>query len=223
MTAEPANPLSRDLLLPTASVLAEALADDPAYAFVFPDATRRRASLERFFSLHLSNHVPHGCTFVRGPCEVDAEGPVTATVTVRPPGGIKVSKVRQARSIAQFTLGAGPAALRRLLRIARIYEALERSAAGGKPYVHVHMMAVAPRLQGRGIGAALLSEALGRCASAQAPVVLTTHKAANVRFYERAGFRVAEEHRIAPGGRDYTVWAMRRDARPLSAQPTARI
>jgi predicted N-acetyltransferase YhbS len=74
------------------------------------------------------------------------------------------------------------------------------------------MMAVAPELQGKGIGGALLESVLRRAARDPAPIVLTTHKAINVRFYQRAGFRVTHEERVAPAGAaPYAVWCMRRD------------
>ena len=102
--------------------------------------------------------------------------------------------------------------IRRLLALKSVYEALEQRCAGGQPYWHVHMMAVLPELQGKGVGSALLDAALAPCARTPAPIVLTTHQAINVRFYLRAGFRVTHEERAAPAGSaPYTVWCMRRD------------
>ena len=76
-----------------------------------------------------------------------------------------------------------------------------------------HMMAVRPELQGKGVGGALLRDALRVCARTAAPIVLTTHKAINVRFYLREGFFVTHEEQVSPAGAaPYTVWCMRRDA-----------
>ncbi len=44
------------------------------------------------------------------------------------------------------------------------------------------------------------------------PVYLETFTLPNVRFYERRGYRVIDEHQMATG--PYTVWAMRRDPQP---------
>jgi len=204
----PTERLGRGRLAHAAALLAESLFDDPAYAFVFPDARTRRVGLERFFRLHLGNHLLHRCTFVD-----DTEDlPVAATVTLRPPGGIRVTRLAQLTAASKFVAAVGPGPLKRLLQIARLYEELERAAAGGRPYWHVHMMAVAPSRRGRGVGRALLERALDTRAGATEPVVLTTHKPLNVRFYERAGFRVVAEQRVAPDRRQgHPVWSMRRD------------
>jgi ribosomal protein S18 acetylase RimI-like enzyme len=137
---------------------------------------------------------------------------VQATVTLRPPGGIRVSGAALLRALAPFALEYGPGVIRRMLDVKRVYEALERRAAEGRPYWHVHMMAVHPELQGKGLGGRLLEEVLAGAVHGPERIVLTTHKAVNVRFYQRAGFRVTQEDSVSPAGAmPYVVWCMRRD------------
>jgi GNAT superfamily N-acetyltransferase len=201
-------PLERAQVPSAARLLARALFDDPAYAAILPDAGTREARLERFFEGHLANHVPHRCSYA----DADGDG-VRATVTVRPPGGLRVPGLRLAAGLARLALAYGTGVVRRTLAVRDVYDALERRCAGGAPYWHVHMMAVRPELQGKGVGGALLRDALRTCARTAAPIVLTTHKAINVRFYLREGFFVTHEEQVSPAGASpYTVWCMRRDA-----------
>jgi GNAT superfamily N-acetyltransferase len=213
-------PLESAQVEAAARLLARALHGDPAYAAVFPDAAARGAGLERFFAGHLANHVPWHCSFAH----VAEAGGLLGTVTVRPPGGIRVPAARLARGLASLALAVGPGVIRRLLALKNTYEALERRCAGDQPYWHVHMMAVQPELQGKGLGSALLGDALRSTRREPAPIVLTTHEAINVRFYLRAGFRVTHEERAAPAGATpYTVWCMRRDpARASGFEPPGR-
>jgi GNAT superfamily N-acetyltransferase len=196
-----------------ASLLARALFDDRAYAVLFPDEATRPAGLERFFRGHLANHVPSRCSFVH----VADDGGVLATVTLRPPGGVRIPAARLARGLASLALAYGVGMVRRVLAVKDVYEELERRSAGGVPYWHVHMMGVQPELQGKGIGGVLLDAALAPCARTPAPIVLTTHKPINVRFYQRAGFRVTHEEQVSPAGvAAYTVWCMRRDPQAVA-------
>ena len=191
-----------------AGLLAAALHDDPAYAFVFPSGSKPGAR-EEFFCRHLSNHVPHQCAFVRA----GTRGEVDATVTLRPPGGVPLSRFTKLRAFVPFGFAHGFDVLRRLSQIQDAYEAFERRASSG-PYWHVHMMGVRPELQGKGIGGALLDDVLATTRGSREPIVLTTHKEINVRFYQRAGFDVAFEELLPlPASQPYRIWCMRREPR----------
>jgi GNAT superfamily N-acetyltransferase len=175
---------------------------------IFPREATRPARQALFHRRHLANHVPHGCSFVH----VADDGGVLATVTVRPPGGIRVPPMALLRGLLALALASGPGVIRRLLRVGNMYEE-PSGAVRGLPYWHVHMMGAAG-VQGKGIGSQVLDDALKSTARVPAPIVLTTHKPINLRFYERAGFRVThEEHVALAGAAPYTVWCMRRDPR----------
>ena len=199
----------RDQAAEAARLLAESLHDDPAYAFLFPSGSRP-GTLEEFFRRHLSNHVPHRCAFVRA----GTRGDVEATVTLRPPGGVPISRFTMWRAFIPFAFAHGFDVLGRLSQLQHHYEALERRAATGPRYWHVHMMGVRPDLQGKGIGGALLDDVLATTQDSALPIVLTTHKEINVRFYRRAGFEVAFEEDVPlPASRPYRVWCMSRAPR----------
>lgn len=189
-----------------AQILARAMNDDPAYGYLFPDERTRDAALSDFFRGHLRNHVPHRCSHLR----IGADGRVEATVTIRPPGGIPLTIPLLARSLLPFAFARGWTAVRRLFALKEAYEALEARVGEGQLYEHVHMMAVRPDLQGRGIGAALLADALS-AVTRKHPLVLTTHRRRNVHFYERAGFGTVIETEVhLPEGEPYPVYGMRR-------------
>jgi ribosomal protein S18 acetylase RimI-like enzyme len=194
-----------------AQLLSVALHDDPAYAHIFPDAGKRRAQLQRFFHRYVGAHVAFGCTFAL----LDGNGALQGTLTLRPPGGIHLSAPRRVGMLARLAASHGPAALGRMQTIGDLYAGLERATANGAPHFHVHMMAVQPELQGRGLGSGLLREVLEPTrARADLPVVLTTHKQINVTFYRRAGFEVVDERSLRPGKDEFAVWCMRRGPQP---------
>ena len=89
--------------------------------------------------------------------------------------------------------------------------AVETPRAGEPGDWRVETIAVDPAAQGGGVGAALLRAAADAVAGrdAAAGLALETSDPRNVRFYERWGFRVTAEARVAGGPR---VWAMRRGA-----------
>jgi ribosomal protein S18 acetylase RimI-like enzyme len=192
----------------TADLLARALDDDPAYRFLFPREGGRYAGLRAFFRGNLMTHLPFGCTFV-----AHEAGTICATVTLRPPEGFRVTALAMIRSgLLSFAVAHGRRTVGRVLALKRVYDDLESAAAGRTPHWHIHMMAVDPRRQGRGVGSQLLADVLARTAAddgARRPIVLTTHKPQNVTFYRRSGFEVVGERDVALGA-PYRVWSMRR-------------
>ena len=76
-----------------------------------------------------------------------------------------------------------------------------------EPLWHLDSVAVAPGLQGRGIGSALIEFRLEQARGAA--MVLETGTPRNVPLYERLGFHVVDEADSPEGGPH--VWFMRRD------------
>ena len=211
------RPLSAARIPQVARLLAAAFDDDPVYGFLFPDPETRRRGLEDFFTRNLGTHLPHRCTYVLTHRERTDE--VLATVTVRPPAGVPISLLTMLRrGLLPYAIDHGLDAVRRMLLAKKLYDGLERELSRDEPHFDIHLMAVAPEHQGRGLGARLLHQALEQAAreagakSAQVPVVLTTHKERNVTFYRRAGFELAYERWLEPRPdiQAYRVWGMRR-------------
>jgi GNAT superfamily N-acetyltransferase len=193
-----------------AAILADAMDDDPAYRYLMPNGVTRTEGLRDYFARSLQTYLPHRCTYVT----LDA-GSASGTVTLRPPGGIEISTLTMIRrGLLPFAATRGIAAVRRLFALKDAYDRIEARLSGGRPHWYVHMMAIDPRKQGRGMGTALLSNVLAATAGAHGaryPVLLTTHKERNVVFYQRAGFEVTELCELAlDGSVRYSVWGMRR-------------
>ncbi|HWB39703.1 MAG TPA: GNAT family N-acetyltransferase [Gemmatimonadales bacterium] len=70
-----------------------------------------------------------------------------------------------------------------------------------EPNIHVNMLGVPPRFQGRGLGRLLLERvhAMSREHPDSRGVSLTTESAGNVMFYQRLGYRIVGHARIGPG------------------------
>jgi ribosomal protein S18 acetylase RimI-like enzyme len=78
-----------------------------------------------------------------------------------------------------------------------------------EPLWHLDSVAVAPGLQGRGIGSALIEFGLEQARESGTATILETGTQRNVPLYERLGFHVVEEADAPEGGPH--VWFMRRD------------
>jgi GNAT superfamily N-acetyltransferase len=199
----------------TSALLAAAMDDDPAYRFLFPRPSERRRGLEDFFAGNLGTHLPYRCTHVA------VVGPeIVATLTMRPPDGFSISMLTMVRrGLLPFAFAHGRRAVQRLLALKAKYEAIEARIARGERHWFVHMMAVDPARQGRGLGSRLLERILettvdARTTRGASPAVLTTHNKRNVVFYERAGFEVEGVEDVSMmGDEPYRVWRMRRPQR----------
>ena len=211
----PAQRLLLDSHLPAvANLLAHAMVDDPAYAYLMPDLATRHRGLADYFARSLRTYVPHRCTYLALDDNV-----ACGTVTVRPPGGIHISTLTMIRrGLLPFAREHGVGAVRRLFALKDVYDGIEARLSQGQPHWYVHMMAVDPSKQGHGMGSALLASALAATADARGtaplPVLLTTHNERNVAFYCRTGFEVIHEQDVSlDGAAPYRVWGMRRARR----------
>jgi GNAT superfamily N-acetyltransferase len=79
------------------------------------------------------------------------------------------------------------------------------------PHWYLSLLVTDPSAQGRGIGTRLLAPVLERCDEEGHFAYLETQKEANVAWYARAGFEVADVVRLRGTP---PVWLLRRDPRP---------
>ncbi|WDV56690.1 GNAT family N-acetyltransferase [Streptomyces coeruleorubidus] len=80
-----------------------------------------------------------------------------------------------------------------------------------EPGRFLETVAAAPEAQGKGLGNAVLVPGIQEAERAGCPVFLETSSDANVRFYERLGFKVTADVQLPDNGP--RTWCMRRNPR----------
>jgi GNAT superfamily N-acetyltransferase len=181
-----------------ARLLAASFAADPVMSWIARPGPKRAGGLERFFFWLLNvRAIPFGEVWMaNGVAAVWLPPNVPATA-----GGL----MDQLRLLPMFLRMCG---VPRLLRGQAMADAMEKHHPHD-PHYYLAFIAVAPRLQGLGLGSAMLSATLERIDSAGASAYLENSNPKNARLYERAGF-VARGN-IAPKGAPPLI-SMWRDA-----------
>ncbi len=172
-----------------ARLLSAAFLTDPVIDWIARPGPKRAGGLERFFFwLLTARAIPFGETWIAhsgGAAAVWLPPEVPATA-----GGF----VEQMRLLPMFMRLCG---LPRVLRGQRVAAAMEKHHPAA-PHFYLTFIAVAPRLQGLGLGSAILAASLARIDAMGAAAYLENSNSKNTRFYRRAGF-IARGN-IAPVG-----------------------
>ncbi|ORY32081.1 hypothetical protein BCR39DRAFT_524094 [Naematelia encephala] len=77
--------------------------------------------------------------------------------------------------------------------------------------IWVNLLAVSPRVQGKGLGKALINVLVEEARREQVPLILGTQKLENVKFYEKHGFKVCLFEEVNLKGEICPSWGMMRD------------
>jgi GNAT superfamily N-acetyltransferase len=186
------EPLRPDDHEGAARVAADAFVDDPGWCAVGP--TRKRSRWKWIGRICLGSFRiaerwggPSWC--------IRENGEVVASLSGFAPGLWPPPRLRAARYLLGGSLLAGPMPLLRGLGAERIYERRHPQ------YDHflVWMFTVSPAHQRRGLGRALMAEALDQADAARAPAYLWTANPDNLPYYRSHGFEPFAEE-IIPGG-----------------------
>lgn len=171
-----------------ARTLARAFHDDPLVGWIIEDEAVRRQKAPRGFELYLRRFwLEHEETYT-----TDS----TAGVCVwEPPGKWKVPILRQLAVLPAMLRTNG----RHTVRVLRAVASLEANHPG-EPHYFAPVIGVDPDWQGRGIGAALMQPILDRCDREGVPAYLEATTPRNRALYERHGFAVTEEFKLAKVG-----------------------
>lgn len=141
----------------------------------------------------------------RGVIEVvhEAEGALAGAQLAFGPAGWPLD-LRSWLAMAWGAIGTG---LRGVERYAR-YDEHVHPLHPRAPHWYLWVLGVEPRLQGRGVGTALLRSFCARADGDGLPAYLETDRESSVRLYERHGFEVAREISIGELGglRTWTMW-----------------
>ena len=167
-----------------ARLFAAVFAQDPVFGWLTRAGRSRDAALERFF-LHIlkSRTLPHGETWL-------AANGLAAAAWIAPYSPLHLPSLIE----DLLTL---PAILR-LTGFKKLSRGAAMAAAMGdahprEPCFYLAFIAVAPRLQGAGLGSLLLERTLARVDAARAGAYLENSNPRNLKLYERAGFTVTRE------------------------------
>lgn len=184
-----------DVLPPTSAaaagdLLAASHGAYPAFAALFPDPRRRRSILQTFMKATARDAADHGLAL-----SARQEGELVGVALWMPPGAFPLSVRRKMRMMpAMVRIGlAAPSAFP---RFARVGASLERSLPP-KPFWYLQALGVHPRAQRKGVGQQLMGEGLRRVDEARVCCCLHTSDAANVAYYKRFGFAVANSTHFA--------------------------
>lgn len=187
-----ATPADRPAIV---AVLADAFHDDPALAWIYPDASRRAERLQRFFTLITRAdarlplaHVAH-----------DADGHIIAAALWRPPGAWALPATSLIANLPRMLLAFGTA----LPRTLGLMGAMDHQH-DQRPHWYLQFIGVARSGQGRGTGGALLRAGLARAAGRGC--YLETATPSNVGLYQAHGFGVRNEWQHGDAPPFWSMW-----------------
>ena len=170
-------------------LFAAAFTHDPVMDWIARPAPHRARALEQFFFWLLRvRAIPHG--------EVWMSADASACAAWLPPGADATAGglLEQLKLMPLFVRLCG---LPRLLRGSAMADAMEKNHPQ-VDHFYLAFIAVAPRLQGLGLGGAILEATVKRADEAGMPAYLENSNPKNTRLYERAGFVAGKS--IAPRG-----------------------
>ena len=182
-------------------VLARAFEHDPVANYML-----RHDGLERAFGAFFRHAVlPHGEAWLA------ESGERGGAALWTPPGKWSTSGFHLLAMAPALLAAVGARrALARAMAAQRVQDRHPKA-----PHWYLFAVGVEPELQGRGVGSALLRVVLERCDSLREPAYLEASTETNVRIYERHGFAVTEEVRMASDAPPlWLMWREPREARP---------
>jgi ribosomal protein S18 acetylase RimI-like enzyme len=177
--------------------LALAFQDDPAIAWILPDAEARRKALPKLFNIVVPDDHAAGMALRSSADEV---------VTLwRKPGHPHFSNLETLKLLPRF-LGAFGFGIERAIRIGNAVEAHHPKSGA---YWYLHYAGVRPEHQGKGWGGAAIRAGIARAKAEGVPALLETATPSNVGLYQNLGFRIISEWDVPRGGPHF--WTMMSD------------
>lgn len=171
------------------AMLARAFQNDPAWAWVLPDAQRRSALLPWLFRMNFEVTEAQVWT---------TPGEIAGCARWLPPGRPEIHVARMLRALFATPLRVREATSR-FLAYGRAVEAM-RTGAVPEPHWYLAGIGVDPARRRAGIGTALMQPGLDASERDDVPCALLTNNEGNLAFYEGHGFEVIREGRTPDDG-----------------------
>ncbi|MCW7942182.1 acetyltransferase [Streptomyces hygroscopicus] len=182
-------------------LLDEAFQDDPVSTWVFPGEDHRRTAHSRLMAAFTD------IVLAEGRIDVTEDGTACALWLSLPAVDHSDDKGAEEDEATRLRETVDPDN-ERVERIARL---MAESHPADRAHEYLWMIAVAPRLQGRGLGTALIRHVLHRCDGERLPAYLEASSARSTRLYERLGFALTDRTIDLPDGP--RMWPMWREPR----------
>lgn len=205
-----------------ADLLTEAFYHNPAHVYIDPNENTR-ANLLKWamianLILNLAPPKPVGQSFTL----VEADKPpgireVKAMGFWYPPQRASlglINKIKSGRGLSPLKFGK--ASYPRLVEVMSAFDEIEKKVSNGKQAWFLNNMAVAKELRGTGVGTKVLKHQLQTVVEPSGfPAILMTQREANVTFYRRLGFGIADKSTVGTGKYAFTNWCMMRHSNEL--------
>jgi ribosomal protein S18 acetylase RimI-like enzyme len=189
-----------------ADVLAHAFFDYPAWTWLAPDDAQRRELMSWFMRMSLRYGLLSGHTYVAG-------DPIAGVAMWEPPLSLDATPddpdIDAQTGWNELPQRMGADGTARLNAMIETQRPIRDRLSGGAPAWYLPWLGVEPSSQRSGVGKALLYDMFARIDAAGTPCMLETEKEANVPYYERHGFVVAESGTLPLSGPPF--WTMWRD------------
>lgn len=180
-----------------AAVLAAAFQNDPVFAWMFPDPTRRAELNPPLFRLLVDSFLPLGETYACEP--VPGAGVVSAAVWVPP--GVEPDPEGEAELAALFVAAAEEHGER-----AGTLLELMAAAHPSEQHAYLFILGTAPAWQGQGFGSAQLRHVTGWLDREGTAAYLEASSPENRRLYLRHGFTDVGTVQLPGGPPFFCMW-----------------
>ena len=188
-------------------IAANAFESDPVFSYLTPDDPKIQFQTLTW----LTNRVMAYCNrYEHTYTTSDLQG-IAAWL---PPGEFSGHLFQQLKIVLQLQLYMLPVKvgwnrLRRWLIVLYTTEIAHQQDMGHSPCWYLGMMVVHPAKQGQGIGSRLIQPILRQASDDGLPCYVVTFTEQAVRFYQKNGFEIARQQKLAPDAPSF--WTLKRN------------
>jgi GNAT superfamily N-acetyltransferase len=170
------------------AALARAFYDDPLFGFFVPNLVKQMKSLISFMNSGVKDARPFGDIWV-----AHSNGKVAGAAVWLPPGAYPRGPRRDLMTYVRTmpTLVRSGKRIGRAVALLGAVDKAHHEIAG--PHYYLGILGTDPEFQRTGAGSAVLAPVLERCDAEGLPAYLETQKEANIAYYARHRFELAQE------------------------------